>query len=251
MDTFPCPCRGENSSCFRCFGTGLLEKPLPEVGRPPRNLAEAAASSNSTKNYQAPRPHRKKKALTDTYIGQLPVYRKCPDCGVVVRHLNKHKRLRHDTTVNTELRPTANLTKCQECGVMVKNLLKHKKKAHGIAGERSQATARNKPKLGQIIPQVAQHSPSGGNRSGSSLIQANKSSVVNQFTSRTRKNSAVEKHKDQDIEGHTSPKKYLMLTDSDADIKRDAKYGWGGAFRDHGQFGSYPSHDDMDDESFA
>jgi hypothetical protein len=31
----------------------------------------------------------------------------------------------------------------------------------------------------------------------------------------------------------------------------DAKHGWGGSFRDNGQFGSYPSHDGMDDESFA
>jgi hypothetical protein len=29
----------------------------------------------------------------------------------------------------------------------------------------------------------------------------------------------------------------------------DAKHGWGGSFRDNGQFGSYPSHDDMGDES--
>jgi len=31
----------------------------------------------------------------------------------------------------------------------------------------------------------------------------------------------------------------------------DAKKHWGHSFRDHGQFGSYPSHDDMDDESSA
>lgn len=29
----------------------------------------------------------------------------------------------------------------------------------------------------------------------------------------------------------------------------DGKFGWGTAYRDHGQFGSYPAHDDMDDES--
>lgn len=31
----------------------------------------------------------------------------------------------------------------------------------------------------------------------------------------------------------------------------DSKYGWGGSFRDNGEFGSYPLHDGMDDESFA
>lgn len=29
----------------------------------------------------------------------------------------------------------------------------------------------------------------------------------------------------------------------------DAKHQWGGGFRDNGQFGSYPLHDDMGDES--
>jgi len=33
--------------------------------------------------------------------------------------------------------------------------------------------------------------------------------------------------------------------------KMDATRGWGGSFRDHGQFGSYPVHDSMDDESFS
>lgn len=31
----------------------------------------------------------------------------------------------------------------------------------------------------------------------------------------------------------------------------DAKENWGASFRDNGQFGSYPSHDDHDDESFS
>ena len=31
----------------------------------------------------------------------------------------------------------------------------------------------------------------------------------------------------------------------------DAQRLWGSAFRDHGQFGSHPSHDDMGDESFS
>ena len=33
--------------------------------------------------------------------------------------------------------------------------------------------------------------------------------------------------------------------------QRDASHGWGGSFRDHGQFGSHPSFDSMDDESSA
>lgn len=31
----------------------------------------------------------------------------------------------------------------------------------------------------------------------------------------------------------------------------DATYGWGGSWRDHGQFGSHPSYDRMDDDSTA
>ena len=36
--------------------------------------------------------------------------------------------------------------------------------------------------------------------------------------------------------------------DSDK-TRTDAKSGWGRVYRDHGQFGSHPAHDDMDDES--
>jgi hypothetical protein len=31
--------------------------------------------------------------------------------------------------------------------------------------------------------------------------------------------------------------------------EEDAKFGWGSVYRDHGQFGSYPAHDDMGDDS--
>lgn len=34
MDDFPCPCRGENSSCFRCDGTGLVPAPVPRLPSP-------------------------------------------------------------------------------------------------------------------------------------------------------------------------------------------------------------------------
>lgn len=132
-------------------------------------------------------------------VTQLPVYIKCPDCGEVVRHLNKHKRIRHDTTVNAKMRPSPQLTKCQKCGVMVKRLSKHQDKAHGNGSEESRVAARKKSRPIQGTFQVENLS-----------------------------SSAV---------GETR--------------ERDAKHGWGGAFRDHGQFGSYPSHDDMDDESFA
>lgn len=205
MDTFSCTCRGENSNCFRCFGTGLVEKPLPGVGRPHRNLAEAAAAAaaagknESTKQDRAPRARRKKKAQLNTYVAQLPIYIKCPDCGEVVRHLNKHKRLRHDATVNAEVRRTVTLTKCQKCGVLVKNLSKHQKKAHGNGSEDSRVAAKKKSKPIQGTTQVEN---------------------LTSFAVRETR-------------------------------ERDAKHGWGGAFRDHGKFGSYPSYDDMDDESFA
>lgn len=199
MDTFSCTCRGENNNCFRCFGTGLVDRPLPEVGRPHRNLAEAAARNESTKQARTPCAQRKKKAQLNTYVKQLPVYIKCPDCGEVVRHLNKHQRLRHHTTVNAEVRRVVNLTRCQKCGVMVKNLSKHQKKVHGKGSEELRIAARKKSRPIQ----------------GTSQVENPTSLAV----------------------GETR--------------ERDAKHGWGGAFRDHGQFGSYPSHDDMDDESFA
>lgn len=49
---------------------------------------------------------------------------------------------------------------------------------------------------------------------------------------------------------HVAQDKDMHAPDSASQEQRlDAKRYWGHSFRDHGQFGSYPSHDDMDDES--
>ena len=174
-------------------------KAIPGRRQAHRNLAEAVARNEIAKQDRAPRVHRKKKSQLYTNVIQLPVYTKCPDCGEVVRHLNKHKRLRHDITVNAKMLPAPHLTKCQKCGVMVKHLSKHQDKVHGNGSEESRVAARKKSRQSQGTFQVE-------NLSSSAVTE-------------TR--------------------------------ERDAKHGWGGAFRDHGQFGSYPSHDDMDDESSA
>ncbi len=29
MDSYPCTCAGDNSNCFKCYGTGLVRRPAP------------------------------------------------------------------------------------------------------------------------------------------------------------------------------------------------------------------------------
>jgi hypothetical protein len=41
----------------------------------------------------------------------------------------------------------------------------------------------------------------------------------------------------------------VNLDQLESEERRDASYGWGPRYREHGRFGSHPAHDDFDDES--
>ena len=156
LDSFPCTCRGENSSCFHCFGTGVVSKPLLAIGRPHRNLSEAAARNEIAKYEQPTRARAKKKSRSNNVADQAPVYTKCPNCGEVVRRINRHRRLMHGIVVAPEALPSANLTECEECRAMVKNLPKHKKKAHGPAAKSYRNSTGKKSKLNLSPPKFVE-----------------------------------------------------------------------------------------------
>lgn len=235
MDLFPCPCSGENQRCFRCEGTGLLPQAALSVGRPHRNLAQAAINQEA----KARESRKKRKRRDQKQVGgqsaragkislngtaksiqiSAPSYKKCPHCGKVMRskQLKQHILKVHGIGLSVAI-PDINLSAskqlciCPLCGVEVIKLEKHFKKVHSSTSENQATTApsvhsREKSQQARVI--IDRHTDSLVNRSDS-------------------------------IYSGISGRKGAQM---------DAKFGWGGSFRDHGAFGSYPSHDAMDDES--
>ena len=107
------------------------------------------------------------------------------------------------------------LTKCTDCGANVKNLRKHQSKAHTA---KAPSKSESRPRSSNIL-------------SARSKIPSNTPIERNQ-----PKRQAFGETLRVDI-------------DSRSLTNLDAKHQWGQSFRDNGEFGSYPSHDDMDDES--
>ena len=243
MDTNPCPCGGENASCFRCFGTGLLAKSVPTVGRPHRNLAQAASEALDVKpNRSNPRPmapaDKAVPKVSRDGLGAskgrftpfkptlklLPVKLASQKKGTY-SHWQKQLAAASQTKRSPDGadRPQQQssadkksqiprlpvLVKCPDCGVLVKRLERHQVKVHAVVGKSSR---------GKSIPRLKQMRLDGA-----------KSDV---------------KIKSKRV-GSPVPNEPVR----DDDVRLDAKHQWGHTFRDNGQFGSYPSHDDMDDES--
>ena len=121
----------------------------------------------------------------------------------------------NNIAAKVRLAGTCGLTKCTDCGANVKNLRKHQRKAHT-----AKAPSKSEP------------------RPRSSNILSARSKIPS--------NTPIER---------AQPKRQAFGETLRVDIDSrsltnlDAKHQWGQSFRDNGEFGSYPSHDDMDDES--
>ena len=241
LSSNPCSCQGENPHCFRCWGTGMVELATrPDTG--PRGTGIKASKS---KRYNP--PVKSATSLKNVIrvidiqptasLSRLETSLTCPECGCNISskkgHLEKHLRKVHGPSKvdlplgqNKYDSPTAadtvspELHKCSVCGVFVRSLEKHAKRTgHG-------ARAFN--------PRPSDHRSTLPSTAPARLFQA----------ARPSKSSKVSKALKARPEAPAS----VMVERSN---NLDAKHGWGGSFRDNGQFGSYPSHDAMDDESFS
>ena len=248
MDENECPCRGENPRCFRCDGTGLMSK-SPKVAEASRSQASAnerivRAQSTSLPKKSTKRSKSKsgqKQKITARQIGISATtgsLSPCPLCGkpLQVGKLKKHIARSHadryrktsfgyviftpqgenpnSAQSSTGDRDQATLQQCPKCKATVKNLAKHMMKAHSLPEER----------MAKI------DAPSG---------QIHLSTKIHR-SPRRRNDSVLGTSSPQSMAGH-----------HDAGQDLDASRGWGGSFRDHGQFGSYPAFDAMDDESMT
>lgn len=235
----PCSCGGENPNCFKCWGTGLIEP----------------SNSTSDGKYLAERSYGK------GYLSSC-----CPECGKDVKDFPLHWRNEHGQ--KSEILKKSNggvknksrlivvddsiLYTCKVCGVKVKNLTRHfVRTGHSAGAIRSggeNARQRGKsptsgplqlkcPKCIAVFPnetQLASHVVGSHGRKAFAEMKLNQS-----------KNSS---------QGSGGRANRLDLNSQDVVEtvpQVDAKRHWGNSFRDNGQFGSFPLHDDMDDESSA
>ena len=306
MGVFRCRCGGEAPNCLSCGGTGLVSNPKAPIGRPHRNLGQAA------KQQEMETPAKSKKVAT-TPAKKVDVFgrhtrlgpaQKCPFCNVefvgghsckegpTLAELLARKMMRKQNA--SPLSPTPKkLVGCPVCGLMVAKLARHQSKVHGIVSN-SVATPTmllNAENLtvcevcGARVKNIGSHRRKTGHYAVNAAGGLNPAANVDNRPAARRdtvasaklacphckfkpKNFADLSHHIKVV--HINETRWVpakVLKDSrpprlrDAhepsldkpELKQsmDATHQWGGSFRDHGQFGSYPSHDDMGDESSA
>lgn len=259
LGSVPCSCGGENPNCFKCWGTGMVESKLS-----PPKTKEA---------YRG--------ARVATEMDRLPKIA-CPRCGKSVRGLEAHLRdvhgqassnnkptlsgcaNSHGSLVGPKANPRpkqklglpafvyAKLSVCSVCGAVVKNLSRHFNEAgHKPAPDTladatppSVARLSKGPSTLMACPKCNARFPNKTQLSSHVLGTHGRKAFfqLNFDDSRQWKNGG---------RGAAVGPTTNVGTQVDQGPSLDAKKHWGHSFRDHGQFGSYPSHDDMDDESSA
>jgi hypothetical protein len=170
----------------------------------------------------------------------------CPDCKALVRNLQKHQRNFHnmDALARQKAKAERKALRKAEAAANQARLSEQPRGMHDPQpanpgamrcsiclaffpsddSRRSHLRAAHPLKAGaQSKDQIKSASTSGQNRSGATRLKTDRPS------------------RDQDTVYAQEAKERRM----------DATYGMGGTARDHGQFGSAPSHDAMDDESSA
>lgn len=339
MDSYPCACGGENPTCFRCDGTGMLEKSSPAIGRPHRNFAQAASESTARQvqsvgtistirtdrdNGKYPRyslgvrkGHFKPSIPSDIKTSKLlklelkkrfnPAFYSCVLCGARVKDLQQHQDAVHSPTVTARVAPKecvpihgklnkpqktgiiSNPSKCPVCrchmathallcfhirSVHGKKLLSERIQygvASGVLGQllgRESADETHTISLNNIAAKVRFAGASGLTKCtdcGANVKNLRKHQrkahtakasikIADRARSRSTRSTPAKIPSKTPIR-KDQPKQQAFGETSRVDIDcrslavLDAKHHWGQSFRDHGNFGSYPSHDDMDDES--
>lgn len=225
-----CPCQGTNENCYRCDGKGYYdEKDLQPLTRIP--FAKGRAKENLS---------NKKKV--------------CPHCGeeIFASRINSHIFEIHGITTirNKPAKPktaaTINrkyLIKCPQCKSMVRNdrLKKHIIKVHDKLSDditiNKIYNSLKKPKVDNFTNVKCPKC--------NTIVRRDELNVhINDFhnklaPNKPNKTSNIEKYKDS-----------LLQYSSHVTKDNDGSKGLHIYREDGGKFGSHPSFDDMDDESF-
>ena len=271
LSSTPCSCGGNNPNCFRCWGTGMVEPATrPDTG--PRGTDfKTGIKKGKSKGHKVPVTSTTSfKSFTRVIHIQPTASFKpidasltCPECGAKISskagRLEKHLKKvhgpdkvalplsqgKHDLSVSSGTRPPE-LHVCPECGVLVKSLEKHAKRTgHGPnatlfdkAVQRSKGRLKRSPPITVKCPHCRAKFPNSTQLA---------SHVAGSHGKRAFQNLDYQARSTSLKTPDANPPRTVIERSSNM----DAKHGWGGSFRDNGQFGSYPSHDGMDDESFS
>lgn len=268
----PCSCGGNNPSCFRCWGTGMVE-PKNLTGTGPKGNNRKSRGRGSSQSDGAIR------GLSNTPAQPRKPLAICLKCGVSVRRIERHMAKAHgaaksqmpqvsekpvllvndaSTQPVSRLAPTESprdprserknpsLHVCPVCAVQVKNLEKHAMKTgHGPMGSLfDKAVARSKDLTNQRPPDAFKCPHCPANFPNATQLASH---VVGSHGKRAFQNLGYQERSSSIRPPDACPPGPMF----ERSTNMDAKHGWGGSFRDNGQFGSYPSHDGMDDESSA
>lgn len=271
LSSTPCSCGGNNPNCFRCWGTGMVE---------PVTLPDAGPKEESSKRRKRPSSQFGAIQRPSISLGQpQKLTTICPLCRSSVQHLERHMAKAHAAArpltpevtdkqfvlasgalAHLILRPfkskktdaqqgegkTPTFHICPICAVQVKSLEKHAKKTgHGpMPALVDRAVVRSKALLKQHTsatfkcPHCRANFPNATQQA---------SHVAGSHGKRAFQNLGYQARSTNLKAPDENPPSTVIERSSNM----DAKHGWGGSFRDNGQFGSYPSHDGMDDESFS
>lgn len=140
---------------------------------------------------------------------------------------------------------------CPACGIQTSNLAKHYRKAHTAEGAARRLDRRRRREAEAAKDRLEQlrNKPAGGVRATRSPdLHPLKPPLKVRKGGKGKQAPLGQRTRPVESGGPGEPSRFVATRQADG-AARDAKYGWGGSFRDQGQFGSYPSHDDMDDES--
>jgi len=265
MSFKPCVCGGSNENCRYCFGSGQWSfrsiksvfsgrwskgKSKSRVGRRKKRPSVQLASSSS----EDVRPATSKISIS-------PVYTKCPQCVCVVRtsKLPGHIKRQH-----TNRESPQSLTTCPVCSwsIMRGRLNQHMKLTHG------------KPPPAQVhtksgVVQTRKKS-SGVRRSKLANAVGNLSDKLKRRLLRTTLGGKIRCPecgsliRVEHFEEHVRVAHHGFLggpTDSESRLVSDRHEGaksqrnldstrlYAHAYREHGKFGSHPTHDGFDDDS--
>ena len=186
-----------------------------------------------------------------------PVLHRCRQCGVMVKSLKQHalktghravppiRRAAADSAALRIPPPPVIRFGCRHCNSHFANSGQLASHLWGVHGQRLLAGIDYRTVPAPIYPTRIPRAIKSSNKAQPS--NANKSSKAAQSPLKLRvrlkpkPSTAIARADERDARTQVVEKP----------SNPDAKYGWGGSFRDNGQFGSYPSHDGMDDESFA
>lgn len=254
LGTRPCSCGGDNPNCYKCWGTGMV------------SLRSSPGESQGS--YLGARLALKPEQCTvcDAQVlglrfhmqkahGPEPVAKrkktKKSSSRPKVKSTSKSNGLLHSETsafaVRTQVIHDPATRTCVVCGVPIDNLYRHflsTGHSPGSSFKKHSSRGSDAPHL-KNKKNKAKCNRCGERFPNAALLEAH---VLNMHGSEALRREKVQSRSGgQPAEGESHRGFDPIQQGSHLDDKKH----WEHSFRDHGQYGSYPSHDDMDDESSA